>query len=217
MKQSCPPAIAAWMLEHFTAGARNDALAGDLEEEFRHRRSPRWYRRQVFSAIAIALFRQARGLFPAAIFAALWSVPLPAVWFYFRRNPDLNRLFDRAAQLDWPYSALATQTLANGTWLLLVWIGMLIYLWLQVRTVRELSLARLCYGLLTTLPVLMAANEALALLYFGRFTTQRVAIIMNPIHDPFVLLTRLPLFLSLLFSIAMALPRPPKSPLCTAR
>ena len=34
MKRIEPPPLAAWMLEHWTAGDRDDALAGDLLESF---------------------------------------------------------------------------------------------------------------------------------------------------------------------------------------
>ncbi len=39
MNASKPPALATWMLEHLLWGGRNEALAGDLLEEFQRRGS----------------------------------------------------------------------------------------------------------------------------------------------------------------------------------
>lgn len=36
MRRIEPPATATWLLEHFTPGERNEALAGDLLEEFQN-------------------------------------------------------------------------------------------------------------------------------------------------------------------------------------
>jgi hypothetical protein len=47
-----PPALALWLLRRFAASKWNDALTGDLIEEYRRRRSPWWCWRQVLSAIA---------------------------------------------------------------------------------------------------------------------------------------------------------------------
>lgn len=46
-----PPAMATWMLKHLVFGGRNEALEGDLLEEFQRRRSTSWYWRQVLRAI----------------------------------------------------------------------------------------------------------------------------------------------------------------------
>ena len=46
-----PPTIATWMLKYLVLGDKNEALEGDLLEEFERRRSASWYWRQVFGAI----------------------------------------------------------------------------------------------------------------------------------------------------------------------
>jgi hypothetical protein len=51
-----PPRLALTLLRW--CGPDNDALTGDLVEEFRHRRSRAWLWRQVIAAIAIAAFRR---------------------------------------------------------------------------------------------------------------------------------------------------------------
>ena len=52
MTASRPPSAAAWLLEHL--GGENEALAGDLLEEFRRGRSAAWYWRQVLVAIVVS-------------------------------------------------------------------------------------------------------------------------------------------------------------------
>jgi hypothetical protein len=51
MKSSQPPTLATWLLEHIRFGNTGEALAGDLVEEFRQRRSAAWYWRQVLMAL----------------------------------------------------------------------------------------------------------------------------------------------------------------------
>lgn len=56
MTSVAPPRLAAWLLRH--AGPANEALAGDLLEEYGRRQSDRWYWRQVLVALAIARSRE---------------------------------------------------------------------------------------------------------------------------------------------------------------
>ncbi len=69
-----PPALATWMLKHLVPGEGNEALEGDLLEEFQRRRSASWYWRQVLAAILgfSNLSRVAWLTFWTAIFAGLW-------------------------------------------------------------------------------------------------------------------------------------------------
>jgi hypothetical protein len=60
MKPSKPPALAVWMLEHLLLGGRNEALAGDLLEEFQRRSSVAWYWRQVLGAIMASVAGELR-------------------------------------------------------------------------------------------------------------------------------------------------------------
>jgi hypothetical protein len=76
VKPSKPPALAAWMLEHLLWGGKNEALAGDLLEEFQRRRSTAWYWRQVlfaiFDGISGALRAHWLVLSVQIVFAAAW-------------------------------------------------------------------------------------------------------------------------------------------------
>jgi len=55
-----PPALATWLLGLADYSAWNDAVAGDLLEEYQQRRSSAWYWLQVSTAVAIAVVRDVR-------------------------------------------------------------------------------------------------------------------------------------------------------------
>lgn len=57
-----PPRLALALLHRF--GPDNEALAGDLVEEFQHRRSRLWLWRQILAAIVIAGFRRPQEIRP---------------------------------------------------------------------------------------------------------------------------------------------------------
>lgn len=77
MTQSKPPALAAWMLDHLLWGGRNEALAGDLLEEFQQRRSVTWYWRQVIGAIFASFSNEVR-----ADWVMVWTVVFTVVWAF---------------------------------------------------------------------------------------------------------------------------------------
>jgi hypothetical protein len=52
------PGLAIWLLNHFGASAQNDAILGDITEQYASGRSPGWFWKQVISAIAISTFRE---------------------------------------------------------------------------------------------------------------------------------------------------------------
>jgi hypothetical protein len=60
MRSPKPPALATWILEHVTPRGKNEALTGDLLEEFGQRRSVAWYWRQVLGAVVVSLSGEMR-------------------------------------------------------------------------------------------------------------------------------------------------------------
>lgn len=60
MIRSKPPALANWMLDHLTPAGHDDALAGDLLEEYRAGRSVAWYWRQVLGALLFEWIKHVR-------------------------------------------------------------------------------------------------------------------------------------------------------------
>lgn len=55
-----PPALATWLLGLTDCSPWNDAVAGDLLEEYQQRRSPKWYWRQVLTILGIGVSRDLR-------------------------------------------------------------------------------------------------------------------------------------------------------------
>jgi hypothetical protein len=77
MKSACPPSLATWLLERFIHGEENEALAGDLLEEFNRGRSARWYWYQVLVAMLAAFSKELRAHWIAILFAAVVSGAFP--------------------------------------------------------------------------------------------------------------------------------------------
>jgi preprotein translocase subunit SecY len=63
-----PPSTATWLLKHL--GRRNDALGGDLLEEYRRGRSAAWYWRQALTAIVVS--RRTEALLTVGILGIYW-------------------------------------------------------------------------------------------------------------------------------------------------
>jgi len=78
MKHPEPPIVATRLLEMLASGPHDDALAGDLVEQYRQGRSAGWYWRQVLSAILVCLARD-RTLGGPAILGSLLVILLVLV------------------------------------------------------------------------------------------------------------------------------------------
>jgi hypothetical protein len=100
-----PPRIPTWMLKHFGCGPNNEAVLGDLAEQYLQKDSAIWYWRQAVKAIPVSFFREIRGHKRIAARALLtgWSMwilagmsifPLVFFWsdtgFYFERRDPIG-------------------------------------------------------------------------------------------------------------------------------
>jgi hypothetical protein len=76
-----PPATATWMLKHLLFRDRNEALEGDLLEEFQRGRSTSWYWRQVLVAVLdfSNVLRAGWATALAFVFAAVWVYGLSLI------------------------------------------------------------------------------------------------------------------------------------------
>ena len=205
MKQTEPPAIATWMLEHLSPEDGNEALAGDLLEEFQIGRTSRWYWRQVLAAIVIGFFRELRNHWPAVVFAALWSLTAPGYSLYTRELEQHADIIGRIYQLDWPYSTILILALSLGLELLFVWMGLTVYLLLRSLVMRNFHTPRFMRGLFVSLPMLIVATAGLAILPAGHPIDVRHITPLSAIYTRLGLLC-LPSFLSLLVAIWVATP-----------
>jgi hypothetical protein len=128
MTPSKPPALATWMLDHFVLGGDNEALAGDLLEEFKHCRSTGWYWRQVFAAILVGFSKELRCQWQAAGFALIWTIVADMALRYLYHNPQYRTLLGWAIKHDWPESSFYFTGLELAPQFLIVWTGLSLYL-----------------------------------------------------------------------------------------
>jgi hypothetical protein len=141
MKRTDPPMVATWMLEHLTAGGRNDALFGDLLEEFRSGRSASWYWRQVFAAITTAMFKEIRAHSFVLIFATLWTLPARTLWFFIFGFAGRHAIF--LWRLSWPDSLFLGMTVLV---FFLLWAGLAAYVLLYALIGRSFDFEKVVRG-----------------------------------------------------------------------
>jgi hypothetical protein len=78
MRRTEPPPLATWILEHGIPGDYDEALAGDLLEEFRSGRSDGWFWRQVLAAWFVCWLKYLSMRRSLLAFATLWATLAPA-------------------------------------------------------------------------------------------------------------------------------------------
>lgn len=164
MKKTMPPALARWMLHHLLPGESNEALAGDLHEEFRSGRSAAWYWRQVFSAISIRCTRELRIHRTVLLFAALWAMLAPAWLLTIARIEQFAHLSHRLAQFNWPWSSLGSFALMLVANLVFLWAGIALYLFPDLWFTGNLRSREFIRGIAASLPVLLVLWLALIVL-----------------------------------------------------
>lgn len=153
--QRCPPSAPDWLLAHFVPGDSNEALAGDLHEEFHSGRSAAWYWRQAVSAIFIRWTRELCVHRSVMLFAALWATLAPAWLLTIARGEQVIRLSHRLTQLNWPWNNLSSFALMLAANLLFVWTGITLYLLPEVWRSGKLRVRLLAHGISASLPVLL--------------------------------------------------------------
>jgi len=174
MSRIAPPTVARWMLVHLMPGESNDALAGDLHEEFCAGRSSGWYWRQVLSAITIRCVRELQLHRSALLFAVLWSMLAPAWMLVFAKLEKYADLRARLAQMVWPWSIVCDLSLTLAAGVLFLWIGILLYLFPDLWLAGQLRMRPLLRGITSSLPALLVLW--LALIVFPRHFVA--------LHDP---------------------------------
>lgn len=171
MMQVQPPRIATWLLQSFALADRNEALAGDLLEEFRAGRSSGWYRRQVLSAIAIGSVRGTMGRLDVLLFAVFWSMLTPAWLLAFANLEQRFGLDQRFWQMAWPWSTVCDLGLLLAANLIFTWAGIVLYLIPHLSITKNLRFHAFAKGLLASIPVLVTLWAALIVLPM-RFLSQ---------------------------------------------
>jgi len=121
-----PPQLATWMLGHLTSGERDEALAGDLLEQFRTGRSDHWYWGQAGAALLVSWSRSLTARGPALAFAMVWCIMAPA-WQAIIDGIENHLPFDVIGRFVGPLLLL----LFPAAWIVLhaafLWTGLLVY------------------------------------------------------------------------------------------
>jgi hypothetical protein len=146
------------MLEHLTPGDRNEALAGDLLEDFRAGRSNGWYRRQVVAVVAVGWLRSVFDHRIALFFAATWSMLSPAWELIFIRSFWQSNFIGHIWRIPWPWSTAFSFGLSTAEDLLFIWIGAIVYAALLASSHRAVSLRRLGLGFVMSIVVFVVAS-----------------------------------------------------------
>ena len=106
MTERKPPRLAVWLLKRRGGSPENEALLGDLIEEFENGRSSGWFWRQTFEAFTVASDRVMPGLaMQLLILLVAWGVPA-AVFF----------------ALDWRRVPLGSLHFTDGGWYCAIWV-----------------------------------------------------------------------------------------------
>jgi hypothetical protein len=142
MHRQEPPPLATWMLEHLTPEDRDEALAGDLLEQFRAGRSADWYRSQVAAAIASEWCRGLLRRRAAMLFAVIWSFLSPVWMLEYLRHFTNGRLDDFTWALPFPWSTICALALGAARDMLFIWLGIIVYLALCRIAIGNLHLRR---------------------------------------------------------------------------
>jgi hypothetical protein len=194
-----PPALATWMLEHLALGLDEAALAGDLLEEFRHRRSVAWYWRQVLMAIFVGFSKEFGRQWRAAGFALAWTFNAAIVLPVLYQSGHFQGLQGWAIMHDWPESIVLSISLFMFPQFLMWWFGLGFYLVI----VRSFSARRLARGALVSVFFGLLAF-AFDLSGWERIVTRTIMQELPRQATPFVYWT--PSFLVLILSICATLP-----------
>ena len=163
-------------------GEHNDALAGDLLEEFRAGRSAVWYWRQVLACVFITNGRAVIGYAGTLLFACFWAMLAPD-WVPLMRSGRSSRLDHAILSLAWPWSSLCGLGLSFLILISFVWAGLVLYLLLESLATRRFSFRRLGRGAMRSAAVfapLYVGFRALTLIFPGSG-------LRSVAHEPFPL------------------------------
>jgi hypothetical protein len=171
MKSSRPPTLATWFLKHLRLEEMDEALLGDLFEDFRQGRSAAWYWRQVVSAIVVSFAKQLRYRWVSTAFAILWAYGVSvlftqSVWPPVQIQHLLEPFVGWAIRFEFPISMIwifgMYSAILSAAETAIVMLGLGLYL----GVVRNLTLRGFLRGSLTAVSVIILGNLGLALVGF---------------------------------------------------
>ena len=98
-----PPVVATWLLLRLATHRSNEALVGDLTEEFQHHPSRLWYWQQALAAVLVSWWEDVRAHKLLTLRALALGTLLP--WLYFRYLYLFVLLIGDVPRLAWMYSS----------------------------------------------------------------------------------------------------------------
>jgi hypothetical protein len=147
------PILATWLLQRFDVTPQNEALAGDLAEEYQDGRSTAWYWWQTWVGISVAITRDVREHKLLAVRAiATGSVLM-------RAQALLMNLFIRWFQfsgvMDWGHISSGVAALLNYILIALIFFNFGVVGWLVALTHRARPQSMVMALAITDIPVLI--------------------------------------------------------------
>lgn len=136
MRRTEPPPLATWILEHGIPGDNDEALAGDLLEEFRFGRSDGWFWCQVLAAWFVGWSKYLSMRRSLVIFAALWCTLAPA-WAVIVDNVDR---FDPNVTMGAFFRMFCFWVALNAAFL---WTGMVLFVFVHSCIASRFSVGKL--------------------------------------------------------------------------
>jgi hypothetical protein len=185
MKSIQPPAAATWLLKHGTLGQENDALAGDLREEFQSGRTAGWYWSQVLRAIALGWLRTPC---PSALaFAILWSMGAPSWYVFTDKVQNDSGVFGWMSSFAFPWSMIGYFAWELILPLAFIWVGSGLFLLSQHSFLRKGFNPHLRRRILVTIVVYIATVAGMCTLSLflrpGPGVDRRTLTLFNAITD----------------------------------
>jgi hypothetical protein len=188
MTASRPPAIATWLLYHLVLGSHNEAVTGDLLEEFKSRQSVAWYWRQAIWAIFLSFLTELRNQRLMVGYAAVWTFAVSVVWKHIKMSPQLESVLGWGVSHPWPESIIYVMAIYNLTLAGLLWIGFGLY----VAMVDSFNLRCFIRGLFVGFVTTVIGMQLPGLFFAGHY--RETALLWR-------LLTWLPFFVALTLSL----------------
>jgi hypothetical protein len=204
MTSKQPPKVATWMLKHFGSGSDNDALLGDIAEQYRGKESVAWYWRQALSGIVVSFFKEIRGhkrIAAQALLAGwgMWTVYVTLVLgrltpFFLKDSLGLSIQPTDPVGTAWsafwapvliqanraqPFSYVFAVALPFVVWTLSGWLVARLHREHQTGVVLLFAASILLMDLLLAGPFISRVGLPLAVLFAGRLAANTAAAVLG--------------------------------------